>query len=480
MWWLKNKRKAGEQVRTLTLGGVLDEQTFWQIVRAEKERADRSGMPVTVAVFTVCEDATGEHSMSGWNAAALCSALRSTARLTDHVGIAGDNELGVVLWGTRELGAYRFVNRLGEKAEKLASDCKLFVYPTLTADRPDSDPARKDRHSPPADMPGADLLERIAEVEDRLSQALDVETPVVRDEDVADQDEFFGYGYSEPDDGGMTVTEFDSGPFVTDSGGGTATLAPPPVRMSAGHMAGTSKRARLTRTPSSSGPSDVSPQTTKTGPSVDVMVEPLENLFLFPHPLWKRTLDIAGAFIGLILLSPVLASVSALIKLTSPGPVLFKQLREGHGGRLFTIYKFRTMRVGADAEKATLQAQSEQDGPAFKMEQDPRITPIGGFLRKTCLDELPQLWNVLIGDMTLVGPRPLDHRESTQIARWGRRRLHVMPGLTCIWQVHGKSKVSFNEWMRMDIRYSQKVSLWRDIKLMLATFRQMVLRKASH
>ena len=135
MWWLKKNKRVGDQVRRLTLGGVLDEQTFWRIVRTEKERADRSGVPVTVVVFTVNDDATDEHSMSGWNAAALCSVLRATARLTDHVGIAGENELGVVLWGTRELGAYRYVNRLGAKAERLASDCRLFVYPTLSSDR---------------------------------------------------------------------------------------------------------------------------------------------------------------------------------------------------------------------------------------------------------------------------------------------------------------------------------------------------------
>ncbi len=138
------------------------------------------------------------------------------------------------------------------------------------------------------------------------------------------------------------------------------------------------------------------------------------------------------------------------------------------------------MYIDADARKDALRAQSEQDGPCFKMEHDPRITPLGRFLRKSCIDELPQLWNVLIGDMTLVGPRPLDYRESHKIHQWGRRRLEVTPGLTCIWQVHGKSRVSFNEWMRMDIRYMRRRGFFFDLKLIRETLQQVLLHRASH
>jgi lipopolysaccharide/colanic/teichoic acid biosynthesis glycosyltransferase len=207
---------------------------------------------------------------------------------------------------------------------------------------------------------------------------------------------------------------------------------------------------------------------------------PMELMLLKPLPLWKRTIDVLAASVGLVLLSPLQFVIAALIKLTSPGPVFFTQLRDGLGGRPFTIYKFRTMRVGADAEKATLRQFSEQDGPAFKMKHDPRITSIGRYLRKSCIDELPQLWNVLKGDMSLVGPRPLPCDESRKCADWERRRLEVSPGLTCIWQVRGKSRVPFVEWMRMDIRYIKARSFFYDLALVLETVVAVAFHRASH
>lgn len=207
---------------------------------------------------------------------------------------------------------------------------------------------------------------------------------------------------------------------------------------------------------------------------------PLEDLFVKPLPAWKRGVDIVGAVVGLIVLSPLLLCTALLIKATSRGPILFQQKRDGLGGKPFMIYKFRTMYTDAEARQAELRKQSEQDGPAFKLKDDPRITPPGRFLRKTCIDELPQLWNVLKGDMTLVGPRPLDSRESNQISGWGRRRLEVTPGLTCIWQVHGKSRVTFSEWMRMDLRYIRARTFFHDIKLVFHTLLQIIQRKASH
>lgn len=207
--------------------------------------------------------------------------------------------------------------------------------------------------------------------------------------------------------------------------------------------------------------------------------KPLEVMFLQRLPWWKRGLDVLGAALGLVLLSPLMLLTAALIKLTSRGPVFFQQQRDGLGGRPFTIYKFRTMHADAEARKAELRSCSEQDGPAFKMTSDPRTTTLGRYLRKTCLDELPQLWNVLKGDMTLVGPRPLESQEARQITGFGRRRMEVTPGLTCIWQVEGKSRVSFVEWMRMDVRYLAGRRFLRDLKLIGRTAVSMLLHRAS-
>lgn len=214
--------------------------------------------------------------------------------------------------------------------------------------------------------------------------------------------------------------------------------------------------------------------------SDDVPVESLQAHFLRRMPWWKRSIDFVGAAVGLIIFSPVMLLVSAAIKLTDPaGPVIFKQRRAGLGGRPFVIYKFRTMRADAERMKAQLMAMNEQDGPAFKITRDPRVTWIGHFLRKTSLDELPQLLNVLRGDMSLVGPRPLPVDESENCDQWHKRRLDVTPGLTCIWQVHGRSRVTFDEWARMDIRYVRRRRLWHDLSIILQTIPAVLLRRGA-
>jgi lipopolysaccharide/colanic/teichoic acid biosynthesis glycosyltransferase len=205
----------------------------------------------------------------------------------------------------------------------------------------------------------------------------------------------------------------------------------------------------------------------------------MEILFAQAVPRWKRTVDLAGASLGVILLMPLLAVVTLAIKLTSPGPVLFRQWRSGLGGKPFLMYKFRTMHVDAEARQASLMALNEQDGPAFKIRKDPRVTPLGRLLRSTSIDELPQLWNVLLGDMSLVGPRPLPCHESDACMPWQRRRLDVTPGLTCIWQVSGRSSVTFNEWVRMDLRYLRTRSFLGDMWLLVATVPAVLLRKGA-
>ncbi len=208
--------------------------------------------------------------------------------------------------------------------------------------------------------------------------------------------------------------------------------------------------------------------------------EPVEKLLVRPMPAWKRALDIVGSMIAIILFSPVMAVAAALIKLNEPKEsVFFMQDRAGLGGKPFKVFKFRTMIADAEKLKDALRKHSEQDGPAFKMKNDPRVTRIGRILRKTSIDELPQLFNVLLGTMTLVGPRPLPLKEADACQQWQRRRLDVTPGLTCIWQVRGRSTVSFAEWVRMDVAYIRRRTLLHDLRLIAATIPAVLLRRGA-
>jgi exopolysaccharide biosynthesis polyprenyl glycosylphosphotransferase len=185
----------------------------------------------------------------------------------------------------------------------------------------------------------------------------------------------------------------------------------------------------------------------------------------------KRAIDISGALFGLILCAPLFAVVAILIKSTSKGPVLFKQERYGLGKRTFRIYKFRTMVENAEAAQAMLEHMNENTGPVFKIFKDPRITKVGAFLRKTSIDELPQLINVLKGEMSLVGPRPLNTRDVSRFSEaWLMRRFSVKPGLTCLWQISGRSNVSFDRWIALDLQYIDHWSLLIDLKILALTF----------
>jgi exopolysaccharide biosynthesis polyprenyl glycosylphosphotransferase len=183
----------------------------------------------------------------------------------------------------------------------------------------------------------------------------------------------------------------------------------------------------------------------------------------------KRGFDILASGAALWVLAPLLLGVAALIRLTSKGPVLFRQNRVGLNGKPFRMLKFRTMVENADAMKDQLAAQNEMDGPVFKMKNDPRVTPLGRFLRKFSIDELPQLVNVLRGDMTVVGPRPPVPKEVAKYEGWQRRRLSVRPGLTCTWQVSGRNEISFEQWMYMDLQYIDNWTFTRDLTLILKT-----------
>jgi exopolysaccharide biosynthesis polyprenyl glycosylphosphotransferase len=184
----------------------------------------------------------------------------------------------------------------------------------------------------------------------------------------------------------------------------------------------------------------------------------------------KRLADITLSAAALVVLWPLLGMVGAAVRLTSPGPVFFRQKRKGLNGRVFTLYKFRTMNQDAEERLEELRSRNQMSGPAFKMENDPRVTPLGRFLRRTSLDELPQLWNVFRGDMSLVGPRPALVNEVEQYDPWHRRRLSMRPGITCLWQIRGRSKITdFNSWIKMDLEYIDNWSLWQDLRILALT-----------
>jgi exopolysaccharide biosynthesis polyprenyl glycosylphosphotransferase len=183
----------------------------------------------------------------------------------------------------------------------------------------------------------------------------------------------------------------------------------------------------------------------------------------------KRLFDMVSSFVALVLLSPLLIGVAIAVKFTSRGPILFKQLRVGQHGKTFHMLKFRSMVVNAEELKARLMAQNELTGPVFKMTRDPRVTRVGRFIRKYSIDELPQLLNVLRGEMSVVGPRPPVPLEVSRYEAWQRRRLSVRPGLTCVWQVSGRNEISFEEWMYLDMQYIDHWSLKQDFELILKT-----------
>lgn len=184
---------------------------------------------------------------------------------------------------------------------------------------------------------------------------------------------------------------------------------------------------------------------------------------------FKRVLDIFGSLCGTILLSPVMTIVAIAIKIDSKGPVFFTQERVGKDGKVFRMYKFRSMVINAEEILNKLKDKNEMTGPMFKMKEDPRVTKVGKFIRRTSIDELPQLFNVLKGEMSLVGPRPNLPREVAKFSEYHKLKLLAKPGLTCYWQVMGRSSIGFEEWMRLDVRYIEERSLWVDLKLIFRT-----------
>jgi len=194
----------------------------------------------------------------------------------------------------------------------------------------------------------------------------------------------------------------------------------------------------------------------------------------------KRFLDVCVSVMMLVILFPIFLITFVAIKIDNPGPAFYKQIRVGKWGKLFTIYKYRSMVMGADKMKDQLLDQNESGGVIFKMKRDPRITRVGRIVRKLSIDELPQLWNVLKGDMSLVGPRPPVPKEVAEYEYADRRRLDAIPGITCIWQVSGRSEIDFKGQVRLDVQYIENQSFWGDIKLLFKTIPAVLLGKGAY
>ena len=216
----------------------------------------------------------------------------------------------------------------------------------------------------------------------------------------------------------------------------------------------------------------------------DVSGIPILTLASTPHfaadIVLKRMVDVVVSLAALILTAPLMGVIAALVKLDSQGPVLFRQVRIGLNGRRFVFLKFRSMVHDAERQRRALEGLNEMKGPVFKIRNDPRVTRVGTVLRRTSLDELPQLWNVLKGDMSLVGPRPPLPSEVKQYARWQRRRLSMKPGVTCLWQIKGRNNIDFDEWMKLDMHYIDNWSLGLDFKILAKTIPAVLFSRGAH
>ena len=400
---------------------IHDSDGFSSILQLERSRSDRSGNPFALILFKAAESD---------QRAGLVQAMKSAVRATDHVGILND-VAAVILWHTSSDGAASFIGKVAEIRNQFDCNHEVFVYPTPTdelfGNRTESDDVPPPRREP---ITGVD-------------QDFDGSSPIITSE----------------------VSE-----LLRAGGSASATVTVQPEAKSNARIEQTADLAESLIQGLMEEPT-VSPSINATD---------MGEFFVKPIPKWKRALDILGSSAGLIVLSPLFAIVAVLIKVTSPGPVIFSQMRSGRGGKPFKMFKFRSMNVDAEVQKAELLKQNEQDGPAFKMERDPRITAIGHLIRKTSIDELPQLLNVLRGDMSIVGPRPLPCDETQACEPWQKRRLEVTPGLTCIWQVQDRrTKIPFAEWARMDIRYIKSRTPKQDLSLVMKTVKSIFGRKGS-
>jgi len=459
------------------LHDVLSRRQFEAALHRERARADRAAGEFSLVLFRV---RSGEFRTS----CRLAKVVLSRARITDEVGWYDDECVGALLTDTGADGARAFAeNVLGLAQQKLIpSICRFYTYPSAWYF--DGDDRHRNngngRHSGNGKSNGNGNGNGHSNGGGNGNgNGHHAEAHSNGNRNGHSNGNGNGNGHANSNGNG-------NGHPVEDAGGAMKRLAfdgavAVPAAVAVTPTVEPDTRLQLTpATPAAA--SELMPFVVQ-GMADELRMPAAEDgvasLLVRRLPKWKRAIDMGGAALGLIVLSPVMGVAALAIKISGPGPVMFKQRRAGLGGNPFWIYKFRTMTTDAEKRKAELRSVSEQDGPAFKLRHDPRVTRVGRFLRETSLDELPQLWNVIKGDMSLVGPRPLPMDESAACDQWQRRRLDVTPGLTCIWQVKGRSRVSFAEWMRMDVNYIRRRTLFHDVKILAQTIPAVLLRRGA-
>ena len=436
------------------LGKILSPELTQRIVRRECARIDRHGGELSLVLFRI---STGDRRKD-LAACRLARTILLRARETDEVGWFGEHFIAALLPDTSAAGAKAFADGIAHRlAHRVPRPLTLiFTYPK-------------------AWMAGPLPAGRFSEL--NSAESLDV-TAVLQAVNLGLNRHSNGRLLA---DGGRLIPEAPALPHAPTNGktnghsnGHRNGNGHAPANGNGNGHSNGAALARITETRPEAG---IPTSTLKEQPGLSL--EALDDLLIMPMPRWKRLCDIIGATALLIATAPLLLVVAVLVKLNSRGSVIFTQRRAGLGGKPFTIYKFRTMVADAESQQQKLRSQNEQDGPAFKLTDDPRVTSFGRWLRKSSIDELPQLWNVIKGDMSLVGPRPLPLDESDACEPWQRRRLHVTPGLTCIWQVEGRSRVTFAEWVRMDVRYIRRRTLFHDFVILVRTVPAVLFRRGA-
>jgi lipopolysaccharide/colanic/teichoic acid biosynthesis glycosyltransferase len=405
-----------------------------QLIRRECARADRNGREFSLVLFRV-----KNQKRTSVSTHRLARTILTRARLTDEVGWFSDHYICALLPDTSSQGAQVFTNSVSDLVERKATRplAVVYSYPgnLLTAED--------------ADFSASSTRSR----NDRLDD---------------NNNHHNGTG------GGGRIHA------ASERGKGSPRHAPTVFR-SVGNSGG---EALTNVTLGELKRADLMPALAsglaKEHAANALPAESIHDFLVHPMPTWKRAFDIAFGLMISACFLPVISVIALIMKITNPRePIFFSQDRAGLGGKSFKIHKFRTMVVGAENKIAELRKLSEQDGPAFKLKNDPRITKLGRLLRSSSLDELPQLWNVMKGDMSLVGPRPLPIEEAEKCLQWQRRRLDVTPGLTCIWQVKGRSSVSFAEWIRMDVEYIRRRTFFHDLSILLMTVPAVLFRRGA-